>query len=61
MANWVYIIIAIIFLGIPVLLAIINLIRISTSDKITYIKGNKSITISSGNISAKERKELVNL
>ena len=60
MGNWIFITIAVIFLFIPIIIAIYRLIKISTSDKITFIKGNKRITILSGHLSAEDKKELVN-
>ena len=60
MENWIFIVIAIVFLAIPVILAIYKLIKSSTSNQITFIKGEKKLTISSGHLSAEDRKELVN-
>jgi hypothetical protein len=60
MGNWIFVAIAVIFLVIPVIMAIYRLIKISTSDTITFIKGNKRLTVSSGHLSAEDKKELVN-
>ena len=60
MGNWIFITLAIVFLVIPVIIAIYKLIKISTSDKITFIKGNKRITVSSGHLSAEDKQALVN-
>jgi hypothetical protein len=61
MGNWIFIILAIVFLIIPIIIAVYRLIKISTSDKITFIKGNKSITVLSGHLSAEDKQALINL
>jgi len=58
MATWVLISIVIVFLVIPVVFAIYELIKTATGDKITFIKGDKRITISS-KLGAKDRKRLL--
>jgi hypothetical protein len=58
MENWILIAIAIIFLVIPVLYMAYKLIRAATADKITFIKDDKSITISS-KLGAEDRKKLL--
>jgi hypothetical protein len=60
MANWIFITIGVIFFAIPVIVAIVKIIINLTSDKITFIKGEKRLTISSGHLSAEEKKELIN-
>ena len=59
METWVFILIAAIFLGIPILMAIYKLIKVITSDKITFTQGDKRITISS-HLNAEDRRKLVN-
>ena len=60
MASWIFIVIAVITLIVPVLYGIYKLIKTSKSNRITFIKDNKRITILSGNLSAEDIKELVN-
>ena len=60
MSNLIFIIIGIIFFGIPVVLAIFRLIKMSLSDKITFVKGDKRLTISSGHLTAEDKRQLVN-
>ena len=59
MSNWIFIVIAVIFLIIPVIYGIFNLIKAATSNKITLIQGDKQITISS-KLSKEDREKLVN-
>jgi hypothetical protein len=60
MATWIYIVISIVFLVLPVIAAIYKLVKISTCNTITFIKGEKRLTVLSGHLSAKDRTELVN-
>ncbi len=59
MGNWILITIAVVFLAVPVVIAIIKIIKTLNSDKITFTKDGKSITIST-NLGAEDRKKLVN-
>jgi hypothetical protein len=56
----ILILIAAILLGVPTLMAIIKIIKVSTSDKITFIKGDKQVTVSSSHLSAEDKRNLVN-
>ena len=58
MATWILVSIAIIFLVIPVGFAIYKLIKTATGDRITFIKGDKRITISA-KLGAEDRKRLL--
>jgi hypothetical protein len=60
MGNWIFIAIGVVCLIIPLIMAIAKIIKIQTSDRITFIQGDKRITISSTNLSAEDRKKLVN-
>ena len=58
MATWILISIATIFLGIPLALAVAKIITSVTGDKITFIKGDKKVTISA-KLGAEDRKKLL--
>jgi hypothetical protein len=60
MENWIFIVIGAVCLIVPLIMAIVEIIKIQTSDRITFIQGDKRITISSANLSAEDRKKLVN-
>jgi len=60
MENWILITIAIVFIGIPTINGIIKLVRIFNSDKITFINGDKTITVST-KPTLEDRKKLLQL
>jgi hypothetical protein len=59
MQTWILITIAVICLGLPLILAAVKIVKILTSDKITFIKGDKKLTVSTGHLTSEEKKQLL--